>query len=212
MTALRILPVVGLLGLALAAEAHPLSKDKYSFRTALRLDGAELDAVVVLEVPFDVVRVDVAEAMKAAKTSDDPAGAAEAVLDGYRDAQFAAIADGLRLTVDGEAVPGRWVPRDNRLNGKASVAGGFFMYIVEFQPKGALELDDDVTVRVDNQGYPEAPMVYSAMVLSGEGWSLASQEPDVLPDGPYDLNDPRFWVEDPRLRKVGARWTRAKAP
>ncbi|MCA9572016.1 MAG: hypothetical protein KC656_29460 [Myxococcales bacterium] len=196
------------------AWAHPLSKTNYSLRTAIQVEGETADVVVVLEVPFSVVTEDLKGDLEKAREAAAPAKAAQDVLDAYTQRHWAQLAKGLTLTVDGEAVPGAWKPRANRLNGKGAVSGGFFLYIVEFVPAGgALPLDDDVTFVVDNQGYQGLPMVYSAMVVSGKGWKVAhSSASALLPDRPYDLNAPDFWVEDPALRHLVARYTRTPAP
>ena len=189
------------------AEAHPMSRDKYSLRTAVRLSTSQLDAVVVLEVPMDVVTSALRARIDAATAASTEA---RAVVDAYSAAQWQAMAAGLSLTIDGQAVPGRWLPREDRFNGKGAVSEGFFMYIVEFRPDGPLRLDGDVTVRVVNKGFTEVPMVYSAWVLAGDGWTLASSSAQrALPGRAYDLNDPAFWVEDPSLRTVEARFVAA---
>ena len=74
----RLLALLVLLVVALAvpsAQAHPMSRDKYSLRTAVQLTGGKLDAVVVLEVPFDVVTGDVRPDMEKARTAADSTAA-----------------------------------------------------------------------------------------------------------------------------------------
>lgn len=204
-----VLLVVGLLP---AAHAHPMSRDKYSLRTALRLQdtgGApELEAVVVLEVPFQVVMGALEEELKAARASDEGRAAAKRVLDGHSEDVWAKMASQLTITVDGKPLEGSWGPQDSRFNGKGAVTEGFFIYIVEFTPTD-LTLDEDVTVQVTNRGWTDVPMVYSAMVLDGPPWTAVDHSLEgVLPDKPYDLNDPAFWLEDESLRMVTVRYTR----
>lgn len=184
------------------AQAHPLSRGNYSLRTALRVSDQKLDAIVILEIPTGVI----ADAIKspiaqlgAAPTTEDRMN----VLGEYKDAQFQALAAGLTLTVNGQSYGGRWLPRPSVYNGAASASDGFFMYIVEFHPETPLPTGDTLNVTLLNQTYPNAPMVYSAQVLPGTGWLVkSSSASEVLPNEPYDINDPKFWVEDPSLRNI----------
>lgn len=193
-----------------AAHAHPMSRDQWSLRTAVQLVADKLDAVVVLEVPFDVVAKALKPGLDAARSQGQAAPtAADAVIQGYAKQHFDTLAKHLTLTVDGRSVPGAWRPSANRLNGKGAVEGGFFLYIVEFVPSGPLPLDADVTLVVDDRAYLDAPMVYSAMVVAGTGWKVVSSSAaKLLPARPYDLNAPDFWVADPALRRVEARFQR----
>lgn len=192
------------------AEAHPLSRDQWSLRSAVQLAGEKLDAVVVLEVPFAVVAQELKPDLDAARKAPNAAQAAEAAITTYAGRHWEAMAKGLTLTVDGRRVAGTWKPSANRLNGKGAVEGGFFLYIVEFVATSPPVLDGDVTVVVDNKGYPDKPMVYSAMVHAGTGWKVASNSAArLLPSRPYDLNAADFWVADPALRRVEARFVKA---
>lgn len=194
---------------ALAA-AHPLSKDTWSLRSAVQAQADALDVVVVLEVPFAVVTKDLRERMDAVRASGEGSKGAQAVLDAYAKEHWARMAKGLKLTVDGKAVEGSWRPRDNRYNGKGAVDGGFFMYIVEFVPTSGWSLDGDVTVVVENAAYPDEDMVYSGLVLSSPPWTVTrDSSKDVLPDRPYDLRSPDFWLPDASLRKLVARFVKA---
>lgn len=205
----RLFAVLIALCVALPALAHPMTRDAWSLRTAVQLAGETLDVVVVLEVPFDVVTSDLKADLDAARTSADASKAAQAVLDRYTQKHFDTMAAGLSLTIDGKKVAGAWKPRKNRLNGKGAVTGGFFMYIVEFVPAAPPAFGREVRVVVHNGGYTEPKMVYSAMVVSGVGWTVAEDSSkSLLPDKPYDLNGPEFWVSDAALRKVSARYTR----
>lgn len=207
---MRFLALLLGLGIAGVAEAHPMSRDQWSLRTAVQLVADKLDAVVVLEVPFDVVAKALKPGLDAARAQGQAApAAADAVIQGYAKQHFDTLARHLTLTVDGKPVPGTWRPSANRLNGKGAVEGGFFLYIVEFAPAGTPKLDDDVTLVVDDKAYPDAPMVYSAMVVAGTGWKVVSNSAaKLLPTRPYDLNAPDFWVSDPSLRRVEARFQR----
>ena len=65
--------VVAFLALAVGtvAAAHPMSRDKWSLRTAVQIADGKLDAIVVLEVPFDVVTKDLKADMDAARAAPD---------------------------------------------------------------------------------------------------------------------------------------------
>ena len=189
------------------ALAHPMSRDKWSLRTAVQLAGDKLDALVVLEVPFDVVSADLKAGLDEARASENPARSAQQVLDGYAKKHWDQLAAGLTLTVNGAPVEGAWTPRNNRMNGKGAANGGFFMYIVEFVPQTPFVWDTAVDIGVKNTGYSEPPMVYSAMVVAGEGWRVEKNSTvDLLPKRPYDLNAKDFWIADPALREVSVRY------
>ncbi|MCB9679928.1 MAG: hypothetical protein H6733_00525 [Alphaproteobacteria bacterium] len=203
--------VVAFLALAVGtvAAAHPMSRDKWSLRTAVQIADGKLDAIVVLEVPFDVVTKDLKADMDAARAAPDASKAAQQVLDAYTKAHWDRLGKGLTLQIDGKKVAGSWKPRDNRLNGKGAVTGGFFMYIVEFVPDAPLTLGTPVTITIDDAGYADVDMVYSAMVVAGDGWTVEDNSAaKLLPATPYDINNPAFWVADPALRHLAARFAR----
>lgn len=193
-----------------SAGAHPLSRDQWSLRSAVQLADQKLDVVVVLEVPFAVVAKDLKPMLDAARQAPNAAQAAEQVITDYAKKHWDALGKACTLTVDGKKVAGAWRASSNRLNGKGAVEGGFFLYIVEFAPSAPLVLDGDVTIVVDDKAYLDAPMVYSAFVHAGAGWKVASNSAaKLLPARPYDLNAPDFWVSDPALRRLEARFVKA---
>lgn len=192
-------------GLAGSAVAHPLSRDQWSLRTAVRLAGDDAQVVVVLEVPFDVVGRAVREARAA-----DPDTPVDRLLEAYGHAMLERLAAEVRLTVDGQPVPGAFGPKEHPLNGRGSASGGFFTWIVEFTPTGAWPLDGDVVVQVVHQDFADVGIVYSAFVDGGSGWRVAEDSSKaVLPEGTYRMDDPAFWSADPRLRTLRARFLTA---
>lgn len=204
------MPAELLLAALAVADAHPLARDRYSLRAALRLDGDRVDALVVLEIPFDVVVKSLGGELQASGVDPASASAREA-RDAWTASVWKRLADGLVLTVDGVVPAGAWAPSDNRYNGKGVASEGFFLYVVEFRPAGPITLDGDVTLDLVNTGWTDAPMSYSAVVMPGKGWTVTEHSlSGVLPDRPYDLNDPAFWVDDPGLRALRARFVKAE--
>ncbi len=197
-----------------AALAHPGSRELYSLRTAVRLDGDRLDAVVVVEVPFDVVMARLRPVIAPFRERGDAEGARGAI-EADKAARFEEIARTITLTVDGSALPGRWAPRDVPYNGQGSAAGGFFLYVVGFVPAtGARPADrdgdGDIDVRVRTTALAEAPMTYSATALAGGGWTVAdSSAAGLLPASPASVDDPAAWVRDDALRDLRVRYVRA---
>lgn len=182
------------------ALAHPAARDRYSLRAALRLDGDRLDALVVLEIPYDTVVKEVAAQAE---------GTAFEARDAHTRGVWDALGAALVLTVDDRPVPGAWRPSDSRYNGKGSPTEGFFLYVVQFEPAAPVVLGDAVSVRVTNTGWLAEPMTYSAMVMPGAGWTVVrSSLEGLLPDRAYDLNDPAFWIDDARLRDVSVTFGR----
>jgi hypothetical protein len=200
---------VGLLASTLAW-AHPLSRDKYSLRTQLRVASDQVEIVVLLEVPFDVVMGELKDDLEAARSTAQR-HAARQVLDAYARKQFSALAAGLSVSIDDTPLKGTWRPKSSPYNGKGAVTEGFFLYMVEFVPDGPAPLDDDVTVVVTNAAYADRPMVYSAWAIDGTGWTVASHSAQpLLPDKAYDPTDAAFWIEDDALRTFTVRAVRAK--
>lgn len=184
------------------AWAHPLSKDKWSLRTAVRLQERTAQVLIVLEVPFDVV----GKAIRQAREQDGDAPV-DQLLARYGREVLGQLAGQASLTVDGRPVPGTFVRKDHPLNGRGSAAGGFFTWIVEFQAKGDWPLDEEVVVEVRNTGFTEADIVYSALADAGPGWTLVEDSTKgVLPSRRYVLDDPAFWSPDPSLRTLRARF------
>ncbi len=210
----RLLAVMAMLavlwGYPQPAGAHPMSRDAWSLRTAVQLAGEKLDVVVVMEVPFAVVAGDLRPALDEARKAPNAALAAEAAVTAYAQRHFSALGKALTVRLNGAPLAGTWRASANRLNGKGAVEGGFFLYIVEFVPKSPPVLGSAVRIEVDNAAYPDPTMVYSVMVHAGSGWSVSQNSAaKLLPSRPYDLNAPDFWVSDPALRKLDARFVKA---
>jgi hypothetical protein len=199
------------------AVAHPMSRDRYSLRAALRMDGDRLSALVVLEVPFDVVmaslKADV-DATDIARVGPDGLPAAEdarRLLDTHNATIWRQLGEGLILVANGAPVPGAWGPSDSRFNGKGSVTEGFFMYVIEFRAAEGWSAPADLDLTLYDAAWPDVPMSYSAYVEAGRGWAVRSNSAAAaLPARPYDLNDPAFWVDDPALRVLRVRFQRGE--
>jgi len=206
-----VIPRVAGLALAIGlavpgASAHPLSRDQWSLRTAVRVARDDVQVIAVLEVPFDVVGKAIRARREAAP--DTPV---DQLLSAYGRTALQTLASQATLTIDGQAVQGRFVAKDHPLNGRGSASGGFFTWFVEFRPEGAWPLDGDVTVGVAHGGYTDVDIVYSTLADAGPGWTLAEDSSrQVLPDRPYRLEDPAFWSPDPRLRTLTARFVAAE--
>ncbi len=201
-----------LLGLSLGAvrpvHAHPLGKAQWSLRTAARASGDAIQVLVVVEVPFD----DVGKAVREARASDASTDAG-AVVAAYGQALLARMASQARLTIDGAPVPGAFVAMDHPLNGRGSAAGGFFTWIITFEPASAWPLDDDVLLEIRHTGFTEEDLVYSTFADGGAPWTVTEDSSKaVLPDRPYALEDPAFWSPDKRLRTLRARFVRGPTP
>lgn len=185
-----------------SAQAHPLSRDQWSLRTAVRLQQDTAQVLAVLEVPFDEVGKAIREARDA-----QPDTPVDQLLKAYGERMIRVLAQQAKLTIDGRAVAGHFVPKDHPLNGRGSAAGGFFTWFVEFRPDGAWPLDGDVVVQVAHTGFEDTDIVYSALADAGPGWTLVEDSSKlVLPDRIYRLEDPAFWSPDPRLRTLRTRF------
>lgn len=189
--------------LAVSAQAHPMSRDAYSMRSAVRVAGEKIETVVILEVPFAEVTKTIGPAAEALKGQPDAAAKMTTLLDGLMATQVAGLGAGLQLQVNGAVVDGSWGPRSSPYNGKGSASEGFFMYIVEFTPASPWSLADSLTVQLTNTAWTDVQLVLSATALGGQGWTVTgSSAKDLLPDRAYDAQDPEFWIDDPRLRKL----------
>lgn len=197
----RAAAVLACVGLASDVHAHPLARDRYSYRVAVQVGDGGLRALAVLEVPFETV-------MAALRTADGRPPDRSA-LDAWNRRVWAGMGDHLLLRVDGRVVPGAWRPSDSPLNARGSVSEGFFVYIVEFAPTEPWALRDGATVLLANAGWSDVPMALSAWVVAEDGWRVVDSTAALsLPSSGYDLNDPRYWSDDPALRLLEARFAR----
>jgi hypothetical protein len=215
---LRWLLLLSLL-LPAAAGAHPMSRDQWSLRHAVKLDGGGLTAVVVLEIPDQIVVEELKAAEQLAKlkveAGQDPRTPSElrrALVQEQRKEQWKLLAEGCSLTVNGSKVDVPFTPHDTPANGRAMA--GFFLYIVsvELGPEHKLlQGQDEVVAVIQDDAYPTPPMVFSALVKDGDGWAttydssaavFGEDRGSGLPD------DPRSWSEDQSLRRLEARWKR----
>ena len=200
-----------LLAAPTAAQAHPFSRDSYSIRQALRLKDERLLAVVILEIPADVVmRELVGEAEAKAREAEldgkeiDPK-VSRAQVNAFNKRIWGRMAEGLSLRVGGEALAGSWKPLKSDANGKGGE--GFFVYMVGFDPKGKPKFGDEVAVELANTGWSDVPMYYAGLVNVGAEWAIAANNArDVLgaiaeTEDP-DPTDPKGWSQDEALRNL----------
>ena len=87
-------------------------------------------------------------------------------------------------------------------NGKG--AEGFFVYLVSFKPKSKIKLKKESVIVIDNQAYPDVPMVYTGSAVAKEPWTVqSSTAKTVLGENENkDLSAPERWSTDPELRKM----------
>lgn len=197
---MRHLLLTCLLALTVPAGAHPLGKTSHSLYSALRVGDGTVSAVVILEVPRDVVLEDV-------RARIDGGVAKRKAVKEHDAGRFAALAEGLSLKVDGEPVPVVWRPLAVPSNGK--VVDDFFMYWVGAEvplPDG-----QKVEVKLDNQAFQGVDMVYSGSVQARGAWKVdGNSVAKVLGADPstLDRTDPAAWTTDASLRAVAGSWTR----
>lgn len=196
---------VGLTALLMAAvlatpraQAHPFAATEYSLRTAFKMSDQGLVAFVVLEIPIPVV-------MKGlGVTKEDDLDTKKRKVAKYNQSIWSDMAAGLTLTVDGEAVKGKWMAIEHELNGKA--AEGFFVYMVgyAFVEPTALAVRDRYTVSVVNTGWSSVPMWYSGSAVALKPWQVdASTARDVLGEkSERKLTDPDRWTRDDKMRHL----------
>lgn len=200
---LVLIALAGLVG-PLVASAHPLSKDSWSLRTAIRVADEGVDVLLVLEVPFDEVREALQQAAQAQPDTPPPE-----LVRAYGAKVLERLGGQATLQMNGAPVPGRFSPKDHPMNGRGSASGGFFLWMVAFEPQAGWSLTDPVSLTVSHADFTEESIVYSAMSVAGAGWRVAHDSArDVLPSGPYLIDDPSFWSPDPRLREVTVRFVR----
>lgn len=194
------LPV--LLALAVPASAHPLGKTSHSLYGALRVGGGTVSAVVILEVPRDVVLKDV-------QARIDAGTGRRKALKEHDQARFETLASGLTLQIGGQPAEVTWRPLDTPSNGK--VVDDFFMYWIGAEVDAPTA--DTVQVSLTNTSYGDVDMVYSGSVQARGGWTVtANSAADVLGADPstMDRMDPKAWTDDARLRTLSGTWAAPK--
>jgi hypothetical protein len=198
--------------------AHLAWPTHHSAKTTITLRGDDLRIAVAVEIPLDQLvlafneffaQIDIFAEIEKGRSSELEAE--------FRQAQFERLAQGLELTLDSATPAGSWQPADTPINGKASE--GFFIYILEWQPRDALALGKspnkrpdqradkrsgrrlDVTVR--NRLFAENSVVFANLVAT-EGWRLLdSSTPQ--PSAGADLTlgseaEAALWSDDPQRR------------
>ncbi|HCH63527.1 MAG TPA: hypothetical protein DFR83_12030 [Deltaproteobacteria bacterium] len=207
------LPSLGLAALLAAtiwtapeAEAHPFAATEYSLRTAFKASDQGLVAFVVLEVPIPVVMKGIGV------TKEDDLATKKRKVAKYNQSIWSDMADGLTLTIDGEAVEGEWMAIEHELNGKA--AEGFFVYMVgyAFADADAVAAKGRYTVSVVNTGWSNVPMWYSGSAVALEPWTVdANTAVDVLgKKSERKLTDPDRWTRDDTIRHMIVALSRAE--
>jgi hypothetical protein len=206
--------VVAALCLAGPAMAHPLSRDAWSLRNAVKLGPDGVQAVVILEVPADVVMAALRADFEGEATGEElDETVARARVRRWNEDQWSDMARGLELRIDGQVAPGEWSPLRSDANGKGGE--GFFVYVVGFRPKQKRspiwDLGDEVTLELRDTIAPDAPMFLTAMVATDGPWAVETNSADsVLGRGNStpDLDDPESWSEDPSLRTLTVTFVR----
>jgi|GEM_PF-4019781 len=201
------------------ASAHPMSRDQWSLRHAMKLDAGGLTAVVVLEIPDQMVvdELKAAEAIaqagvQAGTDKRSPSELRRDLVDAQRKEQWKLLGRGVSLTVNGKPVDVAFTPHDTPANGRAM--SGFFLYIVSVKlPADHPALAGETVAAVlQDDAYPVPPMVFSALVKGGDDWLptfdsstavFGDDRGSGLPD------DPRSWSDDKSLRRLEAKWKRA---
>ena len=187
------------------AQAHPFANTEYSLRTAFKVSDQGLVAFVVLEIPIPVVMKGIGV------TKEDDLATKKRKVERYNQSIWSDLADGLTLTVDGEAIKGEWMAIEHELNGKA--AEGFFVYMVGYalEEPDALASRGSYTVSVVNTGWSSVPMWYSGSAIALAPWKVdASTARDVLGDkSERKLTDPDRWTRDDQMRHLVVTVSRA---
>lgn len=193
--ALKVLVMVMVGALAVPAWAHPFSTDDYSLRTSVKVNSkGQLATLVVLEVPIQFVQAGVGfeegDSKRAQKKKEDA----------WNAKVWDQMAQGLTLTVNGAPVQGEWLPIEHELNGKA--AEGFFVYMVGFRADEQLPAAGYTAV-IDNQSFPDVPMVYSGSATAVGGYVLTRNSAlDLLEEADAPLDSPGRWTRDAALRTL----------
>lgn len=196
------------------AMGHPMSRDIWSLRNALKLGTGGVQAVVILEIPADVVMAALLEGFEGEATGEElEESVARARVRRWNSDRFDEMARGLELLVNGQVAPGEWGPLKSDANGKGGE--GFFVYMVGFRPKqkgGAVwDFGDEVTLELRDTIAPDKPMVLTALVATDGPWKIETNSARaVLGDKAEipDLDNPDAWKEDPSLRTLTVTFSR----
>ena len=176
--------------------AHPFSTNEYSLRTAMKVSDKGVALLVAMEVPIPIALEEIGAKKEEKKKVK------EKKIKKYTQKQWDLLAKSLQFTIDGKKVKGRWRPIEHPANGKA--AEGFFVYLVGFQAQKKIKLSEGATIIVENQAYPDAPMVYTGSAHSSAPWTIEEStsksilgEKENLP-----LAEADRWSREPALRKM----------
>lgn len=180
----RLLPLL----LPALAVAHPLGRDEYSLRAGIEADGDGLRVVVMGEIPM-------AEVITGLGRLAEGKPPTRAHQQAWTRARLDELAASQTLTVDGQALSPTWTPSASAFNGRA--LDGFFVYVIETRVP-AEKLDRDVTVVLQDQAWPDKPMVYHNQARASDGWTVASSTA---------TDD---WTEDAGQRTLTVRFTRER--
>ncbi len=204
-TQLLVLSVAVLLGLLPAlAHAHPYGTKFHSMRNELRVTPEGVEAVVVLEVPTQVVLRQYKQRYAEAEIAPEDA-----------DRDFLAwqcdrLGEGLRLSVNGEPAEGSWVPADHPSNGRGGER--FFVYLMRFAFDAAPALGERIELALDNGSLPRARMYYSGFAEAGEPWAVVSNSARDLIGEKADAkevdDDPDAWTREEAARRLEAVFAR----
>lgn len=187
-----------------AALAHPFSKTAYSARSAVRVGDAKLKAIVVVEVPAQVVL----DRLQTLAPEGKKPGRKH--VNQLNEQIWTEIAAGLTVTVDGATPAGAWKAVDSKVNGKG--AEGFFVYLVGYELAAPPAWGDRVVVELRNDGYRDVELYLSGMAKADPGWTIVSNSAEAtLGDREFSVNDPDSWKQDEALRALTVVYERAPA-
>jgi len=197
---MRMLLLVLLLLPSLAV-AHPFSKTAYSSRSAVRVGDGKLKAIVVVEVPAQVV-LDRLTGLADGKKPNRKHVAA------LNEQIWGEIAAGLTVTVDGATPDGAWKPVPSKTNGKG--AEGFFVYLVGYELTDAPTWGSPVVVELSNTGFADVELYLSGMAKADPGWTITENTAEAtLGAGEFSVSDPNSWKQDDALRTLRVVYERA---
>lgn len=196
------------------ASAHPMTRDLWSLRNAVKLDAEGLMAVIVLEIPDTVVVAELEAADVRASAADagnpqapTPSERRAAIVQAQRKRIWDQLVTGASLRIGGQRVDAAWAPYDTPVNGRA--AAGFFQYLVAVSlPPTDKRLTGSVEVEVACTAFDEPKMVYSAIAQGGAGWQVLHDSSQAVL-GTSAPDDPAAWSPDRALRTLQVRFGRA---
>jgi hypothetical protein len=186
------------LALAWPAGAHPFGPKYYSFRTIVELDGPALKLTTAVEAPTLAILGEYAKRYGHLEEIGEKEDRE------FFESMLAQIGEGLAVTVDGKPVPGKWVPSDSPINGRADEK--FFYYIVTFEADGALP-DGPCELRVTNQVFADEEAYYSGWIKPAGGWTVTETNLQALGTAAQaeDVStSEEAWSKDAALRDLVA--------